>query len=181
MNMGEALTMWTIRISLAFYFLGEGTRLAAKNRHKWCCLARGFWTTGCTGLLAHVASAFHFFHDWSHEAAYQNTARQTSELLGSGWGGGIYFNYAFILLWVADVLWWWRRLDPCQRRPPITGMTLHGCLFFMVFNATVVFEEGMTRWAGILGSLALMCLWRRRRGTISSLRSGEGDADAVDS
>lgn len=161
--MGEALTMWTIRISLAFYFLGESTRLAAKNRHRWCRVARGFWTVGCTGLLAHVASAFHFFHDWSHEAAYQDTARQTSEVFGSSWGGGIYFNYAFMLLWVADVFCWWRGLDPCQRRPRTIGMILHGFLFFMVFNATVVFEEGIIRWVGIFGIMALICLWWWRR------------------
>ena len=30
--------------------------------------------------MTHVAAAFHFRHYWSHDAAYEETARQTAEL-----------------------------------------------------------------------------------------------------
>ena len=34
-------------------------------------------------------------------------ARQTAEATGQALGGGLYVNYAFALVWGADVAWWW--------------------------------------------------------------------------
>ena len=108
MTWGEWLTRWTVRIALSLYVLTAALRLADRERRT----ARLAWTLGCALFLAHVAFAFHFFHNWSHGHAYAETARQTRELFGLDWGGGLYLNYVFTLAWAADAgYWWWRGLD----------------------------------------------------------------------
>src|SRR5262245_9319 len=111
MDTGETLTRWTVRIALAFYVLALAMRLIARQHGPGQRLA---WTAGCVAYLAHVVCAFHFYHGWSHAAAYADTARRTGEVLGLSWGAGLNFNYAFTAVWVLDVLWWW--LDP-ERYP----------------------------------------------------------------
>ena len=34
-----------------------------------------------------------------------------------GAGGGIYFNYGFTLLWIADTIWWWAAPQRRAGRP----------------------------------------------------------------
>ena len=102
---GEFLTHWTARTALALYVLGLVVRLMAAGRRPWPNLARLCWSAGCLAFLLHVVSAFHFSHHWSHRAAYEATARQTAEVVGLDWGGGLYANYAFAALWAADVCW----------------------------------------------------------------------------
>src|SRR5882762_2048787 len=112
---GDWLTRWTVRGALALYALAITVRLAAPARR---AEARFLWTAGCLLFLAHVAAAFHFFHGWSHAHAYRETARQTRELFGIDWGGGLYLNYLFTLAWAADAAyWWWGGLDGYDRRP----------------------------------------------------------------
>jgi len=86
---GELLTRWTVRAALILYALTFALRLAAPKRRRE---ARLLWTTVCVLFLAHVAAAFQFFHAWGHAHAYRETARQTRELFGLDWGGGLYFN-----------------------------------------------------------------------------------------
>jgi len=147
-------TRWTIWIALALYVAALGARPASRLR-QWA------WTLGCLFYLAHVAAAFHFYHHWSHAAAYQHTARRTAEVMGLDWGGGLYWNYAFTLVWLGDVIWMWLRL----RRPRWAGAAVQGFLAFMVFNATVVFETGPIRWLGLAATVGLLStlLIRRRR------------------
>ena len=38
------------------------------------------------------------------------TARQTAAVYGVAWGGGVYVNYLFVGVWLAELLWW--RVDP---------------------------------------------------------------------
>src|SRR5437016_5284995 len=106
MNRGEWLTKGTIWLALCFYGMGAAGLLASGhparlNRARWT------WTFACTLFLAHVICAFSYYHAWSHAAAYRETARQTAELTGWQWGGGLYLNYLVALVWLADVLWWW--------------------------------------------------------------------------
>jgi hypothetical protein len=83
--------------------------------------ARLAWTLACAFYLMHVAAAFQFHHHWSHLAAYRETAQQTAEVFGLNWGGGLYFNYAFTIVWIADALWWWRIGLDGYRAPPSLG------------------------------------------------------------
>lgn len=123
-------------------------------------LTRLAWTTGCVALIAHFICAFQFYHAWSHESAYLETARQTAAVVAINWGGGLFINYAVAILWIADVAsWWFAGLSSYRRRPWLLTLIWHGFLMFIIFNATVVFKDGLTRWIGLLICLSLVLSW----------------------
>jgi len=170
MSWGELLTRLTIWIALSGYALGViGILVSGKNR-AWQSLARWAWTVGCLGLLAHTVCAFHFYHAWSQASAYRETARQTAEVMGYNWGGGLFINYSFIAAWMMDVIWWWRGLDVYRQRPRFLVMAWQGFFVFMVFNATVVFKTGPLRWIGLGLCLGLGLLWWLTSGSRDSGR-----------
>ena len=173
--MGEELILWTVRLALACFLLtlilrqfslGGGEPFAAA-RMLW---GRRLWTLGCLAYLAHVAAAFHYAHGWSHGRAMEHTANRTWEVVGWHFGGGIYANYLFTLLWVADAAAWWLWPNAYFRRPKWKAALLHGFMLFMAFNATVVFGQGPIRWLGLAGALLLAAVWLRAR-AIRSKRS----------
>jgi MFS family permease len=137
MSAGEILTRATIGIALAGYAAGAVVYALSCNRKKWDETARLAWTVACIGLLAHVICAFHFYHEWSHASAYRDTARQTAEVFGLEWGGGLYINYAFLLGWVIDTLWWWRGLEAHRSRPWPLVLAWRAFLLFIFFNGTI--------------------------------------------
>ena len=160
MGTGEILTRVTVWVAVAAYAAGAAAFALSRKRRVWDSRARLAWTVACVALLAHVACAFHFYHGWSHVAAYLDTARQTEEVFGLEWGGGLYFNYALLAAWVLDVTWWWARgRDAYRRRPWPLAVAWHGFLVFMVFNAAVVFVAGPARWAGLCLCLGLCLVW----------------------
>lgn len=160
MSRGEILTRVTIWLAIVGYAVGTAAFALSRNRDKWDAIARLAWTMACVGLLAHVACAFHFYHGWSHADAYRDTARQTGEVFGLNWGGGLYVNYVLLIGWLLDVGYWWRRgLDAYRRRPWPLVAAWHGFLIFIIFNATVIFETGLARWTGICLCLALCFMW----------------------
>ena len=110
-------------------------------------------------FLCHVAASFHFYHDWSHAAAYEHTAEQTAALTGIRWGGGLWLNYLFTLAWIGDVIWWWCRPTSYFARPVALDVLLHGFMAFLAFNSTVVFETGAVRWVGAAVTLGLIGMW----------------------
>lgn len=123
------------------------------------------WTIGCLIFLAHVAAAFHYRHDWSHQLAYQFTARDTLETVGIEFGAGIYFSYTFALLWCLDVVWMWIGPASHRQRPSWSWILLHGYLMAIAANGAVVFASGPTRWIGApaLLLLAVLLIVRLRR------------------
>ena len=159
MNRGEFLTRLTVWLALCAYAIGTGMSLLARGRPQWLAHARWAWTFGCAFFNAHVVCAFSFYHDWSHAAAVHETARQTGEMTGFHWGGGIFLNYLFAIAWLADVLWWWFAPAKFARRSVRLTVAWHGFFFFMVFNGTVVFGTGPVRWFGALICAGLAGLW----------------------
>ena len=158
---GELLTRWTIRLALACYVF---CLAAALLRHvarsgRMNDVVRFVWTLGCGLFIAHVIAAFGYYHHFSHQAAYDDTAKQTEELLGFSFGGGIYFSYLFLAMWVADVAWRW--INPVSR-PAWLDWPLHAYMFFIAFNGAIVFEGGVSRWAGVMACLVLagIVVWR---------------------
>ncbi len=143
------------------YFLGAGLETITGHTHLrlQTALARAAWSVGCLLYLAHVAGAFGFYHAWSHAAAYVHTAERTQALFGWHWGGGLYFNYAFTGVWVFDTLWWCCSTLSRQHRPRWLTVAVNGFLWFMVANATIVFETGPTYWFGVAGCGTLIVLW----------------------
>jgi hypothetical protein len=148
------MTRDTVRLALICYalcvvfmpWLDEAGWRAVTVKGK---LVRLAWLLGCLAYLAHVGLAFHFHHGWSHTHAMRHVAEQ------GGFGPGIFLSYLFTLAWAADSAWWWLAPISYARRPAWIGWTLHAFLFFMVFNATVVFESGLVRWGGLALSVLL--------------------------
>jgi hypothetical protein len=182
--LGPLLTAWTIRAALVCYVAYLGGWLTVRSA-RWPAAARWIWTMGCGLFLGHVACAFHFFHHWSHVAAWHDTAEQTQRLIGVAFGDGIYFSYLFLILWVFDVVWLWivplsaanirgnstkSAAYDATRVPVVAALTgqtpiwrllVHVCLFFIAFNGAIVFKTGPIRWAGVVAVGALAALFGR--------------------
>lgn len=119
--------------------------------------SRVAWTLAAAFYLAHVVAAFQFHHHWSHAAAYRETAQQTEEVFGLNWGGGLYFNYAFTVIWIGDAIGWWRiGLDRYRGRRCRMTRAIHLFFGFMFFNAAVVFGSNLMRWFGLASILILV-------------------------
>jgi len=174
MDSGALLTKVTVWVAVAGYAAGAAAFALSRGRRGWDAAARLAWTVACVALLAHVACAFHVYHGWSHESAYVETARQTGEVVGLDWGGGLFINYAILIGWVADVAWWWLAgLDSYRRRPWPLLAAWHGFLIFIIFNATVVFKNGFTRWAGLGVCLGLCVVgWLAARDSLTRRAAG---------
>lgn len=158
---GEFFTKLTVWIAVCGYCIGIAAMLARGQSPARLTLARVAWTVGCIFLLLHVAAAFHFYHNWSHAAAVDQTAAETNAVVGINWGGGIWFNYLLLVVWIADVVWWWVAPDSHRRRPGWVTIALHGYFAFIVFNAVVIFEKGLLRWMGLAITIFLL-LWAAR-------------------
>ena len=160
MSSEEFLTRSTIWISILSYAVGCVVFAMASRQtqlDRWVRLA---WTIGCAALILHFICAFQFFHSWSHESAYVDTARQTAAVFRINWGGGLFINYAVASLWLADVAWFWfAGVNSYRRRPWLLTLAWHSFLIFIIFNATVIFKDGMTRWIGLLVCLTLCLSW----------------------
>lgn len=157
MSGGELLTRGSVWLALIAYAIGAGMMLRVRGR----AAARCVWTIGCALFLVHVVCAFGFYHGWSHAAALDATARQTGEMTGVRWGGGLFLNYVFALAWLGDVLWWWLAPESHARRSQRLAAVWHGFFFFMVFNGAVVFANGPVRWLGLVICGGVAGLWLR--------------------
>jgi len=153
--MGELLTRGTVWLALTLYVAGE----IARRRSSASDTARWLNTLGCAAFIAHVACAFHFYHAWSHSVAYADTTRQTAEMVGWNSGAGLYVNYFFAAVWLADAFWTY------AARPVWITRAIRAFFWFMIFNAAVVFAHGPMRGYGLLLSLALIATWWPRQFT----------------
>ena len=126
------MTVWTARASAVFYTCGVVLMLRGRWQY-----ARFAWTLGLSAYLLHVWCAFEYFYHWSHTVAYRETARQTAELYGIRWGGGLYLNYLFTILWAADGVVSWLGPEWWQRRS-VWSIAVNVFLGFMFVNATIV-------------------------------------------
>jgi hypothetical protein len=173
---GDNLTRFTIRLALVYYgaaltmmlltskldlrsstFEDRSSKVEA-SMGRLGRVSRWLWTWAWLSYVIHVVCAFHFFHHWSHADAVRHTAEV------SGFGPGIYASYFFTLIWGIDVAAWWSLPRWYARRASWIDCMLHAFMLFMVFNATVVFETGLIRWAGValFAELAAAYLYRRR-------------------
>lgn len=156
MSGGGLAVRVTIWVALSLYAAGELARVRwRRDGGGGVACGRWVWTFGCAFYLAHVVLAFAVFHGWSHSLAYEFTARQTGELTGWDWGGGIYVNYLFSALWLAETIQWWRAPDAYRRRSRPVDLAIRLCFAFMVLNGAVIFVAGPQRWLGILIFAAL--------------------------
>jgi hypothetical protein len=121
--------------------------------------ARLFWSLACAAYLLHVAAAFHFYHHWSHQHAFDHTANR------GGFGQAIYISYAFTEAWPIDVLCTWLVPLYATRFHWLHG-SMHLFVAFMLFNGAVVFAHGFSRVLGIavFGYVALLWTWKKFSG-----------------
>jgi len=159
---GKWLTRGTVWLALALYVASESA--AARRSGESFRAARWLNTAGGAAFLAHVTCAFLFYHHWSHAAAYADTARQTAEFSGWNWGGGLYVNYAFVLVWLGEVIWSWTNPNRYHQRPKWMTWVVRGFFLFMMFNGAVVFVRNPARWFGLILCVTLAgCWWPRRK------------------
>lgn len=127
------MTIWTARSAAALYAIALalllGRRIVASRRVS---------LAGLAVYLVHVACAFEFFYEWSHATAYRETARQTQELFSVNWGGGLYLNYVFTVLWAGECMAAWAPPEWQSRTLSRARAGVHAFLAFMVVNATAV-------------------------------------------
>jgi len=151
------LARWTARLAVAAWVFWVVLALAGRGT----VVRRGAWTAALGVYLVHVAWAF-AHHGFSHAAAERATAERTAELIGVAWGGGLWFNYVFTLVWIADVAWWWIDRSGRERaRRWATGV--HVGFAVMFINATLVF--GPRGWwpAAVVAGVILAVAWKRGR------------------
>jgi hypothetical protein len=153
----DLVTRQTARVGVLFWGIAAVALLVRQRT-----FGRWAWTFGCIAYLVHVATAFDRVHQWSHAAAVQHVETV------SGVGAGLFVSYAFTILWFADLLWWWTDRVGYDARPNSLNWFIHGFMAFVVFNATVIYETGLIRWAGVglFGALAMLLaarLWSRKK------------------
>ena len=174
---GEESIQWTVRIALVCYFAGIVQLLVATVSSPVSRMYRWIWTIGCAFFWLHVAAAFHFVHHWSHAAAFEHIAKQSSEVVGFAFGGGIYFNHAFMVVWLIDAAWQWISPQTWRTRPLAITALIHGYLAFIVVNATVVFKTGALRWVGLICCGIVVALsWKKFKSFAIQIRPDNNPA-----
>jgi hypothetical protein len=133
MDPGPLITVLSARASAAIYVIAIWLLLEGKRR-----ACRLWWMAALILHLVHVYCAFEYFYAWSHTIAYRETARETLQLFGLNFGGGLYLNYAFTVLWSADCAWWWANPESYDARPKVVSISLHTFIAFMVVNGTII-------------------------------------------
>lgn len=134
-------------------FIARGLRLT-NNRNVWW---NSIWTLGFVLFVGHVVAAYHFEHHWSHQAAVIDTAKQTRELIGVEFGGGVYFNYLFLVLWGVDVVVSW--FEPNLSYLRALRVLWISYLLFIAFNGVVVFKSGWLRALGLVATAGLVAVY----------------------
>ena len=145
------IVFWTIAAAIGCWATGELARGAPP--------ARFIWAAGAAFAIVHSIAAFGVFHAWSHDAAYMATAQQTEALTGLAWGGGLFINYAFLVIWAADAVWWCASPRTYETRSAIISGLIRGFLFFMFFNGAIVFADGWMRVLGLVAVSAVGVSW----------------------
>lgn len=153
MSTGEWATRGSIWLTLVCYT--ASVMLQLRGHQGTTAWARGLWTLGWLLFAAHLVLAFEHFYQWSHRVALRETARQTAEIIGWDSGLGLYVNYAFATVWLADGVWWW--VHPASYSARRRAVTLAVQLFmgFIAINGAIVFGQGPVRWFGCLLLMAV--------------------------
>jgi hypothetical protein len=159
------LTIW---LALVLFVAGETGRAFASRDSRPPVWAWWTFTLGLALALIHTFLSFHIVHQWDHADAVRSTALQTQAMYGVAVGWGVYVNYVFFAVWLADA-WWWRA-SPGARRSPAVTWTLRAFYMIVIFNAAVVFAAGPKRLLGLALVSWLSRAWGQRLSAGSSSR-----------
>jgi hypothetical protein len=163
----------TMLLATVAWALGEALM---RREPEFDRLARAIWTAGIALALIHVFLAFQFVYGWDHDAAIEATTRQTAEVVDSSFRGGIFVNYVFLLIWLADVCWWWLSPESHASRSRRLELGRLALFAFMFFNGAIVFASGPGRWIGIASlALVLVTSVAHRLPAVPAVRSRVGN------
>jgi hypothetical protein len=152
----------TIWISLALFAAGLTPRRGdiPGDAPGWRWYA---YATGAALCTLHMLLAMGGHHRWSHDAAVAETAARSAQVYGFGWRGAIYVNYAFVLAWVGEAVWWRCWPVAYATRSRLVAWTLSVFYLIVVVNAAIVFASPAGRIAGsaltawLIGSALIAC------------------------
>ena len=153
----------TIWISLLLFCVGEVGR---RDRDAGRAAAPVTWWAYANGallLVVHIAIAMAVAHNWSHQSAIDATARQAYAVYGLNWGGGVYANYAFAVVWLFEVIRWRIRSATPTRRHAAIVWSIRAFYLVMILNAAVIFTPAPRNIAGAAMVLWLLWIWRPTR------------------
>ncbi|HEX2457325.1 MAG TPA: hypothetical protein VHI99_26740, partial [Vicinamibacterales bacterium] len=88
------------------------------------------------------------------------TAEQTAAVYGIRWGGGVYVNYVFLAVWLAEAAWWRTNAAGYLSRPMLVTSVLRTFYLIVLVNAAVVFAAPSRRVAGVILISVLLWIWR---------------------
>ena len=152
------LTIW---LALLLFAAGETGRSFVRRGARPPAWAWWAFTSGLVLATAHTVLAFDIVHNWVHDDAVGATAQQTEAILGVRVRWGVYVNYVFYAVWLADAVWW-RAAPDLSRRPAAVTWTLRAFYMVIIVNAAVVFAAGARRILGLLLVSWLARVWSRR-------------------
>ena len=147
----------TIWISLGLFVAAQhGYRATAPPVPPWV-----HWANAAGLLLcaAHIGIAMGGVHGWNHTNAIAATALQTESVFGWRWGGGVFVNYLFVIIWTLEA-WWRTRTPRAFSGSGVARWVLRTFYAVVVFNAAVVFARGSMRAAGAVLVAGLLLAWR---------------------
>jgi hypothetical protein len=170
--LADAIIRWTARLFVACYFGRLCVDAIVPHDASSYRIARWLWTCGCAIYFVHVAAAFHWMHQWSHAAAYEHVLARTTEMTGFASGIGLYVNYAFGALWLADTVIWW--LDPKWPDRIAPHYFVQAIFAFLMFQATAVF--GPSFWKPVAAAVIALLLVLRRFAVKTPDRVGDNPA-----
>lgn len=157
MNVALYATIWA---ALWLFVTGEAGKRSLEREGPATGRAWQAWTLGAVLCLLHMGIAFGARHAWSHSAAVVETARQTAAVYGLAWDGGVYVNYLFASVWLAEASWWRARPDAYLRRPRWMTWLFRGFAGLVLVNAALVFASPAGRVAGAALVAVLGWVWR---------------------
>jgi len=148
------LTIW---LALALFVGGETGRSLTRGSRApgWAWWA---FSLGLVLALVHTVLAFQWVHNWVHADAVNATARQTQAVFGVSVGWGVYVNYVFYGVWMADAAWWRRFPDLSQPASAVTW-GLRAFYLVIILNAAVIFAVGPRRLLGLMMVSWLAWIW----------------------
>ena len=179
------LVVWSARLMVACWLVavlvkpvtvpGADAGNRSATLRPWQRRFRLIWTFGSVVCLVHILLALALAHGWSNHRAWLATAAQTKAVLGLATGDGLYANYVFCLIWLADAAGWWLTgVDPLQARPRLR-LSRELMFLVMMFFATVAF--GPWFWRPV--ALAAAGLWLLRRQLIHRRKRSPGQLPSV--
>ena len=179
MNFADFLLYGTIWLALLLFVVGQlGQRTIAAGGQTCACTS-WLWFAGAIVCSIHIIVALAVRHGWSHQSSIEATAAQTAAVYGLHWGGGVYFNYLFAGLWLAEGVWWCIKPGSFVSRPTAAVFIVRAFYLLIIVNAAIVFAAPSHRFAGAGLVLGLLWAWRPGAAAVSQKLQAKAEGRAL--